>query len=341
MQEETYDWLFDSPAPHLFKMWWILNADTLKASPPPIFDPILPSDTTIDENSTLELQIKAIGGTSNLVLSSNSLPANAELIDNGNGIGSFVFTPNYDQGSPVFKDYFITFYADDGVFSDTESIEIRVNNTDRTPILTYITTPRYVAVGGTMRFYIYASDPDTENVVLQVNYNTIDGANYNPPPQNITFHDNLNGSGVFEFKPDASQDSLQFLAVFKATGPAHPQAQGVQKVKIIVTNSTDVNDFNQSQLPGSFELGQNYPNPFNSSTIIQFALPSASRVQLDIYNILGQKVKTLVDQELPAGLMSVTWDGRNETGNNVASGVYFYRMVTREFQSSKKLLLLK
>ncbi|EQB62849.1 MAG: Subtilisin-like protein serine protease [candidate division Zixibacteria bacterium RBG-1] len=106
---------------------------------------------------------------------------------------------------------------------------------------------------------------------------------------------------------------------------------------------TDVRDIPNATagLPKKFELGQNYPNPFNASTVIKFDLPQSSKVKLDIYNILGQKVKSLVDEKLSAGYKKVTWDGTNQNGNSVASGIYFYRLQTDKFIEAKKMVMLK
>ncbi len=75
-------------------------------------------------------------------------------------------------------------------------------------------------------------------------------------------------------------------------------------------------------LPQSFALEQNHPNPFNSETVIRFALPEASLVELAVYNLTGQKVATLVRGERPAGMFAVRWDGRDEAGGELASGIY-------------------
>jgi len=96
-----------------------------------------------------------------------------------------------------------------------------------------------------------------------------------------------------------------------------------------------------SNLPTEFALDQNYPNPFNPNTTIKFALPVASEVELNIYNILGQKVKSLVGGHLEAGYYSLVWDGTNSGGVAVASGVYFYRIKAGEFTQSKKMILIK
>jgi hypothetical protein len=96
-----------------------------------------------------------------------------------------------------------------------------------------------------------------------------------------------------------------------------------------------------SGLPTQFALGQNYPNPFNPTTEISFALPNAADVELSVYNLLGQKVTTLVNGAMPAGNHSVTWDGTSESGGSVASGIYFYRISAGSFNETKKMMMLK
>ena len=93
-------------------------------------------------------------------------------------------------------------------------------------------------------------------------------------------------------------------------------------------------------LPLSFSLEQNYPNPFNPSTDISFSLPAASHVELDIYNVLGQQVMDF-SGDYDAGTHNVVWDGRSSSGGQVASGVYFYRIVTDSDAATKKMMLLK
>lgn len=94
-------------------------------------------------------------------------------------------------------------------------------------------------------------------------------------------------------------------------------------------------------IPTSFELSQNYPNPFNPETNISFSLPNQTDLTLEIFNILGKKVRVLIDDTFAAGHHVVTWDGRNDTGVEVASGVYFYRMQTETNFQTKKMLFLK
>ncbi len=97
----------------------------------------------------------------------------------------------------------------------------------------------------------------------------------------------------------------------------------------------------ESEVIPSFSLKPNFPNPFNSETVIRYSLPRESQVRVRIYNILGQKVRTLVDRKETAGPKSVTWDGKNERGDEVSSGIYFYRLEAEEFAQTRKMLLLK
>jgi cytochrome c peroxidase len=94
-------------------------------------------------------------------------------------------------------------------------------------------------------------------------------------------------------------------------------------------------------LPASFTLEQSYPNPFNLETTISFSLSKRSYVDLSIYNILGEKVKTLVNGNLDAGNHTITWDGKNESGSVVASGIYFYKLNAGDNVTIKKMSLLK
>jgi hypothetical protein len=97
----------------------------------------------------------------------------------------------------------------------------------------------------------------------------------------------------------------------------------------------------QQALPTTFDVAQNYPNPFNPTTTISYQVPQVSDVKLVIYNVLGQKVRTLVNSQMEPGYHSVVWDGRNELGQAVASGVYIYRFEASEFTKTLKLMLLK
>jgi hypothetical protein len=85
---------------------------------------------------------------------------------------------------------------------------------------------------------------------------------------------------------------------------------------------------------------QNYPNPFNPSTVIRFQIAEASPVRVDIYNILGQKVRTLVNEQLPVGRYAAEWDGRSDAATGVSAGIYIYRLRAGNFTTARKMVLL-
>ena len=107
-----------------------------------------------------------------------------------------------------------------------------------------------------------------------------------------------------------------------------------------------VEDDNDSNMPSDYSLAQNYPNPFNPSTSIEFSVPVNSDVTIRIYNLLGEVVTTLVSEEISTGHHSVLWNGNNEVGNQVTSGIYFYEMKAngndgRTYSQMKKMVFLK
>jgi hypothetical protein len=104
-------------------------------------------------------------------------------------------------------------------------------------------------------------------------------------------------------------------------------------------NITGIND--NANLPQSLELAQNYPNPFNAQTMISFSLSQPGHVELSINNILGQKIYDWSDNIGQAGTVSVRWDGKNNDGAEVPSGVYFYQLRTTEGTLTRQMTLLK
>ncbi|MBD3168560.1 MAG: T9SS type A sorting domain-containing protein [candidate division Zixibacteria bacterium] len=102
-----------------------------------------------------------------------------------------------------------------------------------------------------------------------------------------------------------------------------------------------VDDGMHSALPERYRLYQNYPNPFNPATTIVYDLANDSDVKLSVYNLMGQRVKTLVDGGQKAGSYSVKWDGVDDSGHPVSSGVYFYRLQTGDYDAARQMMLLK
>jgi len=113
----------------------------------------------------------------------------------------------------------------------------------------------------------------------------------------------------------------------------------VMKARIMPGTGVEVVEANA--LPTSYRLGDSYPNPFNPRVFIDFELPESGEVVIEVYNSQGQLVRTLVDEKLSAGSYRVDWDGRDERGARVSSGMYVYKMRSGTFSDSKKMTLMK
>ncbi|MEZ4745735.1 MAG: FlgD immunoglobulin-like domain containing protein [Calditrichia bacterium] len=149
----------------------------------------------------------------------------------------------------------------------------------------------------------------------------------------ISGHDNEAG-----FQQDWNENVAEVAAanggrvykIFGANGDYYTAYVGIEDL--------DEDFFSQ---PETYALFQNYPNPFNPSTTIEFALSSASNVTLEIFNIVGQKVRTLVSDRMIAGGYQAVWDGRDDRGTTVGTGVYIYRLTANDFVQTRKMLLVK
>jgi len=118
--------------------------------------------------------------------------------------------------------------------------------------------------------------------------------------------------------------------------------QAVDMTPDFGTITVPVNKGNAGDMvPEEFKLGQNHPNPFNPTTGISYGLPEATNVRLEVFNVLGQQVRTLVNEYQSAGNYTVNWDGLNNNGSSVASGIYFYRLTTDKEHATKKMMMLK
>ena len=104
---------------------------------------------------------------------------------------------------------------------------------------------------------------------------------------------------------------------------------------------SDVQSLGGDGMPRDYNLEQNYPNPFNAGTVIKFNTKRDGNVRLEVFNILGQKVKTLVDKHLPYGTYAVDWDGADISGQPAPTGLYFYRLITDDYSDVKKMVLIK
>ena len=150
-------------------------------------------------------------------------------------------------------------------------------------------------------------------------------------------------SGVGDVNGDGYDDFL--IGAFGKEGGGHRSDAGV--LSSVRPDQVSLNDGKvpkrvESELPTAYRLGQNYPNPFNSETLIPYDVAKAGAVRLRVYASTGQKVRTLVDGESrSAGSYSVLWDGRDDAGRDVASGVYLCRMEGGEYRGVRRMLLVR
>ncbi len=145
-----------------------------------------------------------------------------------------------------------------------------------------------------------------------------------------------------------SADSTHLRWTVRVSDGVNPAVTSADTATVTIVRGTIAGVGDGAGIPKVFALDQNFPNPFNPSTTIHYALPRASRVVLKIYSLLGGEVATLVDEVQPASYRSIVWKGKNGAGAQVASGVYFYRLIAQPvdkggatFTQVKKMLLLK
>ncbi|MGA7161647.1 MAG: S8 family serine peptidase [Bacteroidota bacterium] len=171
---------------------------------------------------------------------------------------------------------------------------------------------------------------------------------FTPDPSIVQFETASNGLGdtvrvfvIYNLKGVTLAAGTYTLGRFSTLPLSAALAEGViadAQGKSVVTS---IYKNGQALIPEEYYLNQNFPNPFNMSTRIQFGVPSQTKVKIVLYNILGQKVKTFDLGERAPGRYDITWNGVNEWGKVVSSGIYFYRFESGKFTQTKKLVLIK
>lgn len=138
-------------------------------------------------------------------------------------------------------------------------------------------------------------------------------------------------STINDFNADGKND---LLLSFRIHPPPHTSYILIQDTVTSVANY-------DLQMPGNFSLSQNYPNPFNPSTQLKVGVHQQCDIKVSVYNILGKKIKLLLNENLPAGEYTVQWDGNDNEGNHLTSGIYFIQMIAGSYQKTIKTVLLK
>jgi len=272
------------------------------------------ADTTIAENQALAFTFLATDPESGpLTFTATGLPTGATL----STAGVLAWTPSYTQAGTY---NFMVYAADNASQKDSVAQKITVTDVNRKPVFNFRTpaNPTVVSRNVATNFVVSASDPDAGALTFVWKVNGV-----TEKTGDSTFSRTFN---------DAHGTAKTVIAVFTDVGGLKDSTTW----NFTITPVTDV------VLPTEFNLGQNYPNPFNPTTTISFSLPKEAPVTFEIYNMLGVKIRTLMaGQTKSAGLYSVAWDGRDDAGVSMSSGVYLYRISAGSFLASKKMTLLK
>lgn len=147
---------------------------------------------------------------------------------------------------------------------------------------------------------------------------------------------------LLAFIPAMAFSQTYYMKIHKSDGSTASYA--VSDISKITFNLTGVNNDDLGKLNGAlrpFILMQNYPNPFNPNTTIQYQLPKAGKVELKIYNIAGQVVKTLVNESQKEGTYKINWNGKNNQNQQVANGAYIYQLKYDTKMLAKKMIFIK
>nr|HQV33022.1 choice-of-anchor D domain-containing protein [Calditrichia bacterium] len=280
------------------------------------------ADQQVNEGETLVIPISASDPDGNqLRFSAPALPDFVQLNDLGNGHGELHIAPRY-QDSGAYPSLAVM-VSDNGnpVLSDTARFD-----------LTVIDVPDVVNPECAVTdmdpgppFVIHVAVRDTTSGLSHIEIITATNVQVDIPSFDQGYTDSLSITGT---KIDQSRTSVLTIRVFDMDGNSSTCDPVFTKLA--------------AGIPESFNLGQNYPNPFNPTTTIEFGVAQGPLpVSLRLYDITGKQVRVLVDEVMEAGSYQVEWDGRNDLGEKVASGVYIYQMKVQGFVQTRKLMMLK
>lgn len=270
------------------------------------------------------------GGRTNVPLSDEAINLLTFYLDNGGKLflsGQNLLTYNYFKS--LFKDYIKVGFGDDN------TSQLIVYNIPGDSIT------------GDFTFFKIVGDEGANNQttpdVISLKEGTDPILRYSPPNQNLY-------AAVRTEDFDTGYKIVFFAFGFEAITDLITPANSAQLRQSLLNNIfiwldedpvSAIADKDPDIVIGKYHLEQNYPNPFNPSTTIRFNLPEREKVDLTIFAITGEKVKTLLSDELKAGVHEVQWDARNDRGHMVASGLYILYMKAADFSSSKKMLLIR
>jgi hypothetical protein len=272
------------------------------------------SDTTIAENKALSFTYLATdpqGGT--LTFSGKTLPSGAAIT----AAGVFTWTPSYTQ-SGIYNFYIV---VDNGTLKDSVAQKVTVTNVARKPVFNFRVPVNATVISRNVAttFAVSASDPDGGAMTWEWKVNGVSEQTGTDTTFTRTF-------------TDAHGTAKVVTAIFSKAGG----------LKDSTYWNFTITPVEQIEVPMEFALQQNYPNPFNPTTTISYSIPNAASVTFEVYNVLGVKIRTLMaGQTKSAGSYTISWDGKNDAGINMSSGIYLYHIRAGSFVASKKMTLLK
>ena len=269
-------------------------------------------DTTINEATTLTFAYSATDPDAGTTILYGLVGAPSGASISSSGVLTFTLPAN-PAGS-----YVITVIASDGSLADTAKATVSVNHKpvfgSRTPA-----NPTTISRNVATTFTVVATDPDGNPLTFTWKVNGVT---------------EKTGDNTFTRTfTDAQGIPKSVVAIFADAG-------GLKDSTVWSFTITSVQS--GGFIPKEYALGQNYPNPFNPSTTIAYDLPKQSPVRLEVYNVIGVLIRTMLRGEVVgAGQHQIVWDGRDDRGKIVPSGVYFYRISAGDFSASRRMTLLK
>jgi len=238
----------------------------------------------------------------------------------------------YNHTSTLLLDGRVLAAGSAGVMPQTE-----LYSWNHQPQISQLQGPSQGFTSDTLFFSLSVSDTDNDSVSARFSWGDGDTTNwseYQPSGTEFVFSHVFSDSGEYLIQAQA-RDIWQPQKIHNSLG------EWSEPLVVIISDTTVDIDPESLPVPLTLTLFQNYPNPFNQSTIISYQLPMNDSVELIIYNLMGQKVKTLTTGFQRAGYYSLIWDGRNEYSQEVPSGIYVYCLTAPDRVISKKMILVK
>ena len=302
---------------------YVMTINVINVNDAPIFTTTFP-DTTITENQLLEWEYNAydpdqdtlVYGISAISIYHDNnwldLPDFTGLAPDSSS-GQVAFKPNYDQAGK----YRVIFYVTDGQAPVSDTTTITVNNVNRKPEFTAFLTDTSITNDTELIFSYAAEDPDEDEIIFGLQ-DTIDGLV-------------LSETGELNWTPPEQPKEEYEISIFATDNIDTVLTSAIVEVEDVVSISRI-----GLGIPDEYSLGHNYPNPFNPSTSIRFGLPERAKVNISVYDINGNLIEKILDNQKEAGFHKIIWNA-----NNVSTGVYFYRIQTSKFTDVKKCILMK